>query len=77
MRVRREAVRLLQRADADEAHGVAGSGVVAPHGDTAHGATGDLLPLAAVRGRDDDVRLAVEQLDAIGLDHRVERERGA
>ena len=77
MDVGRQAVRLVERADAHEAHRVAGAGVVAPQRDAALRAARDLLALAAVRRRVDDVGLAVQQAHAVGLDHRVERERRA
>lgn len=72
--VGRQAVGIVERADAHEAHGVAGTAIVAPHRDAARGAAPDLLAAAARRRRHHRLRLAAQQLDAIGLDHGVERE---
>src|SRR3546814_1255823 len=51
-------------------------GVIAPQRDAADAAARDLLPLAAVRRRQDGLGRALQGDDAIGLDHRVERESG-
>ena len=77
MDVGREEVRFIERADADEANGFAGTGVVAPNGDIAPGAAGNPLTLAAVGGRVDDLDFPLQQLHAVGFDHRVEREGGS
>src|SRR3546814_18529715 len=50
---------------------------MAPQRYPAAGAAHDLLSLAAAGRRVDGVRLAAEQFDTGGLDHRVERERAA
>src|SRR6267378_3452771 len=70
----RQAIRLIERPDADEAHDIPAAAVVAPQGDTASRAAGDLLSLSAVRGGVHHLRLALQQNHAIGLDHRVQRE---
>src|SRR5205814_6172917 len=75
--VRRKAVRLFERADADEAHLVAGAAVVAPQCNAALRAAPYLLPDAALRWRVHQLRFAAEQLHAVGLDQRVQRESRA
>src|SRR5690242_21758445 len=72
MDVRRQAVRFVERANADEAHLIAGAGVVAPQGDPAMRTARDLLALAAVRRRVHDLGRPLEQNHAVSLDHRVE-----
>ena len=71
------AVRVIERADSDEANGVAATGVVAPNGDIAPGAAGNPLTLAAVGRRVDDLDFPLQQLHAVGFDQRVEREGGS
>ena len=56
---------------------VAAAAVVAPQRDATLGTARDPLALAGQRRRVDHLDLALEQLHAIGLDHRVERERRA
>src|SRR5450755_933571 len=75
--VGRQPIRLVQRADTDEAHGVAAAAIVAPDGDAASRAARDLLSGAALRWRHDDLGLTREDDDAVGLDQGVERERRA
>src|SRR6266480_58615 len=75
--VRWQEVRCVERSDADKANRATASCVVAPDRDAAPGAAGDLLALAAVGRRVDDLDLALEQLDAVGFDHRVQREGSA
>src|SRR5262249_40059586 len=75
--VRREAIRLFQGADANEANRVARARVVAPHGDAAPRAAGDPLSLAAVRRRVDDLWRALDEQDAVSLHESVQRERRA
>src|SRR6185295_20170427 len=72
--VGRQPRRLVERAHADEAHRVAGAGVVAPDRDAARRTAGDSLSLAAVRRRVDNLHFAVQHLHAICFDHRVQRE---
>ena len=45
--------------------------IIAPYGHPALGAARDFLPLAAVRGRIDDLRLRTQMNHVIGLDHGV------
>src|SRR5437773_10040448 len=75
--VRWQEVRRVERSDADKANRVTASRVVAPDRDAAPGAAGDLLALAAVGGRADDLDLALEQLNAVGFDHGLQREGSA
>src|SRR5258708_283192 len=77
MNVRRQPIGLVERADADKFHSVAGARVMAPDRDVTLRAARDLLSLAAVRRRCDDFDVALEQRDAIAFDHRIERERGS
>ena len=77
MNVGRQAVRLIKRSDADKAHRIACSGVVAPNGNAAPGTARDLLAFAAVGRRIDHFDLALQQLDAISFDHGIERERAS
>ena len=77
MDVRRQVIRRVERAHAHELEERTGAGVVAPHGDAAARTPGDLLSQTALGGRIDDLGLAGEQHDAIGFDHRIQRERGA
>src|SRR3546814_15136548 len=48
---------------------------MAPQHDPASRTARDLLPLAAVRWRIDDLRRGAQQRHAIRLDHRIQRER--
>src|SRR5512138_1032514 len=77
MDVRRQRVRIVERADADEAEDRSRAGVVAPKGDAALAAARDLLALPALRRCLDQLRFCAQQGDAIGFDQRVERERRA
>ena len=77
MNVRRQAVRLIQCSDADKAHRVTCSGVVAPNRDAAVGTARDLLALAAVGRRIDHFDLALQQRHAISFDHGIERKRAS
>src|SRR6267378_181100 len=70
----RQAIRLIERPNADEAHDIAPAAVVAPQGDTASRAAGDLLSLSAVRGSVHHLRLALQQDHAVGFNHGVQRE---
>ena len=69
-------IRVIHGADADKPDGVTGLRVVAPNRDPAGRAAGDLLTLAARRGRQDDFRLTSGVHDTIGLIERIERMRG-
>src|SRR5205809_4198582 len=75
--VRWQEVRCVERSDADKANRATASCVVAPDRDAAPGAAGDLLALAAVGRRVDDLDLTLEQLNAVGFDHGVQREGSA
>ncbi len=66
-----QAVRFVKRADPDEVHVWPGARVVAPNRDSTFGTTRDLLALATLGGGINDLGLAREQSDTIGLDHRV------
>src|SRR5690606_33135830 len=68
---------LVERAHAHEADRVAGARVAAPDRDAALRAARDHLALAALGWREHDFRLFGERDDPIGLDQRIERERGA
>jgi len=70
--VRRQTVRFIERTDANEADSVTGSSVVAPNCDPAPRAAGDLLSLATIGGRVDDLNFSLEQLHAIGFNQRVQ-----
>ena len=72
--VGRQVIRFVERADADEAHRVARTGVVAPQGHAAVWTANDLLPLAAVLRRIHRLRCALHKDDAIGFDHCIEGE---
>src|SRR5688572_9802447 len=75
--VRRQGIRVVERADADKGHEAAGAGVVAPEGDAAARAARYRLALAAGGRRVDQFRLAAEERHAIRLDHGVQGEGGA
>jgi hypothetical protein len=66
-----KAVRVIQRTDPDEADSVTGASVVAPDRDAALRTAGNLLALAAVRRRVDDLDLTLEHLHTISFDQRV------
>ena len=74
--VGRKVVRRVERAHADEAQ-LRIAAVVAPQRDAAGRAARDALALAAVGRRVDEVGRPAQQLHAVGLDQRVERERRA
>ena len=73
--VRRTEIRVVHGANADEPDGGTGLRVVAPNRDTAGRAAGDLLPLAARRGRHDDFGLTGGVHDTIGFIESVESMR--
>ncbi|CAM5250964.1 hypothetical protein RLIN73S_05092 [Rhodanobacter lindaniclasticus] len=75
--VRWQPPRLVQGAHADEGHRFAGASVVAPQGHPTARTTRNPLSLAAVRGGVGHVRPALQELEAIGLDHGIQRERTA
>jgi hypothetical protein len=70
--VRRQVVRFVERSDADKSYGRPCARVVAPHGDAAVRAAGDLLALTTLRRCVDNLRLGAEQRDSVGFDHRVQ-----
>src|SRR4026209_1240542 len=73
--VRRQTVRFIERTDANEANSVTASGVVAPNCDPAPRAAGDLLTLATIGRRIDDLNFSLEQLHAIGFNQGVQGKR--
>jgi hypothetical protein len=60
MDVRRQTVRFIERADANEADSVAGSSIVAPNCDAAPRTARDLLALATVGRRVDDLDFSLD-----------------
>ncbi len=76
MDVRRTEIRIIHGTDADEPDGRTSLRIIAPNRDPAGRATGDLLTLAACRGRHDDFGLTSGVHDTIGLIERIERMRG-
>jgi hypothetical protein len=75
--IRRQTIRFVEGTDPHEANGIAAATVIAPDGDATPRTAGDYLTFAAVGWRVDAFHLSREQLDAIGLDERVQRERRA
>jgi hypothetical protein len=71
----RTEIRVIHGADADKSDGVTGLPVVAPNRDPAGRAAGDLLTLAARRGRQEDFGLTSGVHDTIGLIEGIERMR--
>lgn len=69
-------IRVIHGADTDEPDRGTGLRIVAPNRDPASRAAGDLLTLAARRGRHDDFGLTSGVHDTIGLIERIERMRG-
>jgi hypothetical protein len=69
-------IRVIHGADADEPDRGTGLRIVAPNRDPASRAAGDLLTLAARRGRHEDFGLTSGVHDTIGLIKRIERVRG-
>ena len=76
MNVGRQTRGFIERANADEANGFAGAGIVAPYGDFAFWTPRNPLALAAVGRRVDDHDVARQQLHSIRFDHGIEGERG-
>jgi len=74
MDIGRQAVGLVERADAHEADRLPGSRVVAPKRDAAFRAARDPLPLAARCRNIGRLGFALHKHDAVGLDQGVERE---
>ena len=72
MDVRRQTVRFIKRPDANEADSITGSGLVAPNCDPAPRAAGDLLTLATVGRRVDDLNFSLEQLHTISFNQCVQ-----
>lgn len=77
MDVRRQTVRFIERTDANEANSVTASGVVAPNCDPAPRAAGDLLTLATIGRRVDDLNFSLEQLHPIGFNQGVQGKGGS
>src|SRR5579863_4259553 len=77
MDVGREAIRFVQGAHAHEAQLLPCPGVGAEERHPAHGAAGNLLALATVARRVDEVGRPLYALHAVGLDQDIEHERGA
>ena len=76
MDVRRTEIRVIHGADADKSDGGTGLRVIAPNRDPAARAAGDLLALAARRGRHDDFGLSGRVHEPIGFVECVERMHG-
>jgi hypothetical protein len=70
----RQPIGFVERANSHESHHRACTGIVAPDRDAASRAARDLLAEAACRRRVDDFGLCSKVDDAIGFDHRVQRE---
>ncbi len=75
MDVGRETVRVIQRADPHETHRITRARVVAPDRHMTDMATGDFLPLSALRRCYHDLGRASEKLHAVGFDHGIQRKR--
>lgn len=73
----RQVIRRVKRADPNEPDDGARTRIVAPYGHLAFLAARNLLSLAAVRRRADDLRLHAQMNHVIRLDHGVQRERRA
>ena len=65
----------VKRADANESDDGARTRIVAPYRHPAFWAACDLLPLPAVRGRVDDLRLRTQMNYVICFDHGIQCER--
>ena len=76
MDVWRTEIRVIHGADTNKPDGMTGLRIVAPNRDPAGRAAGDLLTLAARRGRHDNFRPTSGVHDTIGLIERIERPRG-
>ena len=74
MNVGRQVIWCVERAYPNEPDDGTRTRIVAPYGHPALGTARDLLPLSAVRGRVDDLRLRTEMNHVICLDHGVQRE---
>jgi hypothetical protein len=74
MDIGREAIGIIERADANEAQGISRSGVVAPQGDAAVRTARDFLPLSAIGRRIHHFGLALQQDYAIGFNQCIQRE---
>lgn len=77
MYIRRQQVRIVEGANAQEPGDRTGTCVMAPNGHPAFAATRDLLPQATGRGGVNQFRLCCKIGDPVRLDHRVQRERGS
>jgi hypothetical protein len=77
MDIRRQAIWVIQRADANEIYNIAGARIVAPQSDMTRRTARDLLSLAAIRGRPYNVWRASQKNNAVSFDHRIKGERSA
>ena len=77
MYIGRQVIWHVKRADPNEPDEGAGTRIVAPYCHSTLLAARDLLSLAAVRRRADDLRLHAQMNHVIRLDHGVQRERRA
>jgi hypothetical protein len=75
--VRRQAVRFIERTDANEVDSVAGSSVVAPNRDATPRTAGDFLALATISWCVDNLNFSLEYLHTIGFNQRVQGKRCA
>src|SRR5579864_8326586 len=66
-----QVIRRVQRAYPNESDDGARAQIVAPDRHPAFGAARDLLPLSAVRGRVDDLRLRTQMNHVLCFDHGV------
>jgi len=76
MNIGGQVIRLIERADPHEAEQGTAAKIIAPQGYTTLRTAGDVLTLTAVRGRINDLRLRIQVHHAIGLDQRIQGERG-
>src|SRR5215469_14769166 len=76
MNIGRQVIRLIERTDAHEAEQGTAASIIAPQGYTTLRTAGDTLTLTAVRRCINDLRLRIQVRYAIGLDERIQGERG-
>jgi hypothetical protein len=72
MNIRNLRIRIIERAHAHEAHGIAGTGIVAPQCHEALWATCHTLAPAAIGRRVNHLNLSFQELNAFGFDHCVQ-----
>lgn len=75
MYIGRQVIWCIQRAHPNEPNDWARTRIVAPYGHPAFGTARDFLPLAAIRGRIDDLWLHTQMNQVICLDHGIQCER--